>query len=121
MESLISPKNSLYNSIKQDEIRTKIIGRISKFENLPSYRNSQELTVLITQMIEHFVKKKYQISKQDLAISIYDSLFQNFTDEEKLKLKESINFIWQNGFIKKVPYYKLFFCSLREFILKKLS
>jgi hypothetical protein len=119
MESLITPKNDLALKIKTDSIRTKIIERVSKFENLQSYRSNQELLVLICNSIEHLVSKGTKISKLDLAISICDNLFLDLTDEEKVKIKDTINFIHQNGFIKKIPYYKLFCITLVEYFKSK--
>jgi hypothetical protein len=119
MENLIVPKNDLALKIKTDSIRTKIIERVSKFENLQSYRNNQELLVLICNSIEHLVSKGTKISKLDLAISICDNLFVNLTEEEKDKIKDTINFIHQNGFIKRIPYYKLFCVSAFEYFKSK--
>ena len=120
MENLIQPKNSLALKIKTDVIKTKIIERISKFENLQSYRGNQELLVLICNSIEHLVSKGTKIDKLDLAISICDNLFQNnLTDEEKENIKSTIQFIHQNGFIRKVSYYKLFCVGLVELFKSK--
>ena len=118
MESLIVPKNDLALKIKIDSIKSKIIERISKFDNLQSYRNNQELIVLICNSIEHLTRG-IKINKLDLAISICDNLFVNLTDEEKVKITETINFIHQNGFIKRIPYYKLFCISAFEYFKSK--
>ena len=119
MESLIVPKNDLALRIKVDTIKTKIIERISKFENLQSYRNNQELIVLLCNSLEHLCPKGEKINKLDLAINICDNLFINLTDDEKQKIKDTINFIHQNGFIKRIPYYKLFCISAFEYFKSK--
>jgi hypothetical protein len=119
MESLITPKNSLYRSIKEDEIRTKIVNRISKFQNLNNYRNSQEMIVLIANSIEHLTKPSYEINKLNLCLSICENLWQNITEEERQKIIDCVNFIHQNGFIKKVSYYKLFCVSAYEIFKSK--
>ena len=119
MENLIVPKNDLALKIKSDSIKTKIVERISKFENLQSYRNSQEVIVLICNSIEHLVSKGTKIDKLDLAIRICNDLFINLTDEEKENIKSIINFIHQNGFIKRVSYYKLFCVGLVELFKSK--
>ena len=119
MENLIQPKNSLALKIKSDSIKTKIVERISKFENLQSYRNSQEIIVLICNSIEHLVSKGTKIDKLDLAIRICNDLFVNLTDEEKESIKSIIEFIHQNGFIKRVSYYKLFCVGIMELFKSK--
>jgi len=118
MENLIVPKNDLALKIKSDSIKTKIVDRVSKFENLQSYRTSQEIIVLICNSIEHLVSKGTKIDKLDLAIRICNDLFVNLTDEEKENIKSTIQFIHQNGFIKRVSYYKLFCVSIREWFFK---
>jgi deoxyadenosine/deoxycytidine kinase len=119
MENLIQPKNSLALKIKTDLIKSKIIERVSKFENLQSYRNNQEMLVLICNSIEHLVSKGTKIDKLDLAISICDNLFQNLTIDEKENIKSTIQFIHQNGFIRRVSYYKLFCVGLVELFKSK--
>lgn len=118
MENLIVPKNDLALKIKSDLIKSKIVERVSKFENLQSYRNSQEIIVLICNSIEHLVPKGTKIDKLNLAIRICNDLFVNLTDEEKENIKSVIEFIHQNGFIKRVSYYKLFCVSIREWFFK---
>jgi hypothetical protein len=119
MESLIVPKNDLALKLKIDSIKSKIVERISKFDNLQSYRNNQEILVLIANSLEHLCPSGKKINKLDLAIDICDSLFQNLTDDEKTKIKDCINFIHQNGFIKRIPYYKLFCVSAFEYFKSK--
>ena len=119
MENLIVPKNDLALKIKSDSIKTKIVERVSKFENLQSYRTSQEIIVLICNSIEHLVSKGTKIDKLDLAIRICNDLFVNLTDEEKENIKSIIEFIHQNGFIKRVSYYKLFCVGIMELFKSK--
>ncbi len=118
METLIVPKNDLHLKIKIDSIKGKIVERISKFENLQSYRTNQEMIVLICNSLEHLCRAE-KIDKLALAISICDNLFQNLSDEEKGKITDTIQFIHQNGFIKRIPYYKLFCISAFEYFRSK--
>ena len=97
------------------------INNQNPFENLQQYKQDIEFLKLVANMIEFQVKKKYDIDKKDLLLKIYDSVFQNFTDDEKENVKKNIEFIYQNKHIKKVSYYKLFVCGLSECLKKKLS
>ena len=114
----IVPKNDLAKSIKISAIKAKIIERISRFDDLQSYRNNQELIVLICNSIEHLCRGE-KIDKLSLAINVCDILFPNLTDEEKDKIKDVINFIHQNGFIRRVSYYKLFCVGIMELFKSK--
>lgn len=117
---IIKPENSLKSSIKFNEIRAIIVERISKFQNLQQYKLDIEFLKLVANMIEFQVKKKYGIEKKDLLLKIYDSAFENLTDDDKQTIEKNIEFIFQNKHIKKVSYYKLFVCGLSEWIKKKL-
>ena len=120
MDSLIQAENSLKTSIKFNEIKNIIVERVSKFENLPQYKLDIEFLKLVANMIEFSVKKKYGINKKELLIKIYDQAFANVSDDDKDNIKKNIEFIFQNGHIKKVSYYKLFVCGLSEWLKKKL-
>jgi hypothetical protein len=65
------------------------------------------------------VSKGTKIDKLDLAIRICNDLFVNLTDEEKENIKSIIEFIHQNGFIKRVSYYKLFCVGIMELFKSK--
>jgi hypothetical protein len=121
MENLIVPKNGLAQDIKFADIKNTIVLRLEKIENLQDYKLNHEFLVLACNLIEHFVKKKFNIDKQSLLISIYDRLFQNLTDDDKAQIKSNLQFIYDNGHIKKVPNYKLFCVSLTEWLKKKVS
>ena len=120
MESLIIPKNDLAQELKTVEIKNAIITRLEKIENLQDYKLNNEFLVLVCNLIEYYVKKKYNIDKSNLLISIYDRIFANLTDEEKSTIRQNIQFIWNNGHIKKIAYYKLMFCGIKEWLKKKV-
>lgn len=121
MENLIiSPKHELGQDIKTAEIKNKICDRLNKIENLQIYKLNSEFLVLACNLIEYYVKKKYNIDKSNLLISIYDTIFANLTDDEKAAVRQNIQFIWNNGHIKKIAYYKLMFCGIKEWLKKKV-
>ena len=117
---LVNPKNDLYQDIKACEIKNKICDRLNKIENLQGYKLNNEFLVLACNLIEYYVKKKYNIDKQNLLITIYDSIFLNLSEEEKATVRTNIQFIFNNEHIKKIPLYKLLCCSFSEFIKKKI-
>lgn len=118
---MIQPQNSLKTSIKFNEIKNIIVERISKFDNLQEYKLDIEFLKLIASMIEFQVKKTYGIDKKDLLLKIYEQSFQNLTDEEKQTIIKNLEFIFENKHIKKLSYWKLFVCGIKEWIKKKLS
>jgi len=120
MEAPVLPKNDLAQEIKTAEIKNKICDRLNKIENLQIYKVNSEFLVLACNLIEYYVKKKYNIDKSNLLISIYDTIFANLTDDEKTTIRQNIQFIWNNGHIKKISVYRLFFTSIKEWVKKKV-
>lgn len=119
--SIVLPKNDLSKDIKLSEIKNKICDRLNSIENLQDYKLNNEFLVLATNLIEFYVKKKYGINKMDLAISIYERIFQEFSEQDKEIVKKNIQFIWNNGHIKKTPYYILFCVGIKEWLKKKFA
>ena len=117
---VVLPKNELYQDIKVAEIKNKICDRLNAIEQLQDYKLNNEFCVLACNLVEYYVKKKYNIDKMNLVLSIYDRIFAFVTDEEKETIKKNIQFIWNNGHIKKIPAYRLLFCGIKEWIKKKV-
>ena len=119
MEAPVLPKNELAQDIKLCEIKNKIVSRLEQIENLQVYRLNNEMLCLCVNLIEFYVKRRYNIDKMNLAINIYDRIFANLTEDEKATIRQNIQFIYNNGHIKKISYYKLMFCGIKEWLKKK--
>jgi hypothetical protein len=120
MEAPVLPKNDLAQDINLAEIKNKMCDRLNKIETLQDYKLNNEFLVLCCNLVEFYVKKKYNIDKMNLVISIYDRIFANLTDDEKTTIRQNIQFIWNNRHIKKIAYYKLMFCGVKEWLKKKV-
>ncbi len=120
MQAPVLAKHDLAQSIKTAEIKNRIVERLEKIEDLQQYKLNNVFLVLTCNLIEYYVKKKYGIDKQELAISIYERIFANITDDDKEAVKKNILFIWNNGHIKKIPVYKLFCVGIVEWLKKKV-
>ena len=106
--------------LKKAEIRNKITQELNKFENILQYKTDNEFIKLIANYIEHYVKKKYNINKLDLFFEIYRNIFHEITDEEKQSITKIIQFIFDNGHIKKIPYKKLILSFIGDWLKKKI-
>lgn len=120
MADLIVPQNSLKRDLKKTEIRDTIISRINKFEDINKYKVDTEFIKLICNLIEYYVKKKYNINKKDLFFEIHSRIFPLVIDEEKVAINKIIEFIFENGHIKKLSYYKLFVSCFSDWVKKKI-
>ena len=117
--TLIPLKSNLLNNFKYIETKNTIIERIQKlYLNDLKFKGDSEMLVLVCNLIEHLISKKDNISKIDLAMDIYRTLFSVSLEEEAV-IKNNINFIHSNKMIKKVSYYKLFKTGIKEYFFKK--
>jgi len=119
---IVGLKNNIKYDFTVNDIKNKIVNRINELGlNNIKYKHDNEFLVLICNLIEFLVKKTDKITKSDLAFSIYCEIFDidKNSEDEKLMLKHNINFIYDNGSIKKISKWKLFKCGLKEFFKKK--
>ena len=112
--------NNILVDYKKQDIKTKIIERINELKlNIPLYKNDNEFLTLVCNLIEFLVKsKKDNINKIEIVLLIYQELF-GLTLEEQELLKNNINIIHLQKKIKKVSYWQLFKCGVKEFFFKK--
>jgi hypothetical protein len=119
---IVGLKNNIKYDFTVNDIKNKIVNRINELGlNNIKYKHDNEFLVLICNLIEFLVQKKDKITKSDLAFSIYCEIFDidKTSEDEKLMLKHNINFIYDNGSIKKINHWKLFKCGLKEIFKKK--
>lgn len=117
--SIIPLKNSLAVDAKRIEVKSKIIERIRTLGlNLEQYRTSNELLLLVLNLIEYLVVKKDKIDKKALAIEIINDIFQ-MNNQEKQAVADNIEFLWVNKAIKKVSMWKLFCAGVKELLFKR--
>jgi hypothetical protein len=116
---IIPLKNNLLKDWKLQEVKNKIIVRLSELHiNDIKYKNDNEFLILICNLIEYLVSKKDNIDKKDLAVDIMTTIF-SLTPEEQNLVKNNIDIIYLKKQITKVSYWKLFKCGLKEYFLKK--
>jgi len=120
MSELIKPRNSLKSDFKKSDIINKILEKIMKFENIQKYKLDSNFCELVCNLIEHFVKKKYNINKKELLIDVYNKIFNNLTEDDKTTIYSMVDYIFNNGLIKKLSYYKLFVSYFSNWIKKKV-
>ena len=77
-----------------------------------------EYLLLVCSLIEFLVSKKDNINKIELLIEIYNQLFV-LTSDEIETIKNNVKFLHENKQIKKVSFFKLFICGLKEIFFKK--
>ena len=115
---VIALKNSILVDVHKTEIKTAIMKRVAELNlDLVKWKINPEFLSLLCNMIEHLVEKKDKINKLDFAIEIVNELLSgSLTSDEIAIIKSTIDFIHQNKNIKKVSFWKLFRCGVREWL-----
>lgn len=117
--AVVSLNHELAYDSKRNAIKAKILERIVELKlNVESYRGNSEFILLITNLAEFLCKKKYKIDKKELVVEILNELF-NLNSVERITVQKNIQFLWNNGSIKKVSAFYLFCCSIKEYFVGK--
>ena len=116
---IIPLKNNILVDWKKQDVKKKIISRINELNiSTYQYKSDHEFLVLICNLVEYLVKKKDNIDKRELVLSVYIELF-GLTPEEQETLKNNVDIIHLQKKIKKVSMWKLFKCGVNEWIFRK--
>lgn len=93
--------------------------------DLDSFKNSDELCEIVTNVVEALLNKKakkYRIDKKSVCFEIYDELFkeQPLTAQEKELLGKRIEFLKDKGLIVGISSLKIVSRHVLEWLLRKL-
>jgi len=117
----IKPQNSLRVDQKKTKIKNAIIEKVKSLglSNLDNLKLDNELLSLIMNFIENSIKKKYKIDKKELLLDIYNELYPNLTQEEKMNLIKNHQFLYENDFLSKIPSSTVVINFLKDLFIKK--
>lgn len=99
---------------------------LSDIPDLKEFKNSDELTEIVTNVVETLMvksAKKYKIDKKSVCFEIFDELFREspLTAEEKNLLGKRIEFLHEKGLIKGVSTLKWITHHAWLFLKKKIT
>lgn len=115
--SIISVTPNLGNEIKIQEIKQKVIERLTELKlNDAKFKNNNDVLLLVCNIVEHCVKQK-KIKKKDLVLDIIQTVYSPNAGE-KLLIENSIEFLHSNKAIKKLSRWYLFCVSAYEYLFK---
>lgn len=112
IKNLIKPRNTLLQRQLYSKIFKEAFTELSSYENYHDLRNDMEFLIVAVNIIELLVDlqkklfKNLKVNKKELVINLFDTLF-TFTEQEKKELGERIEFLFDNGHIKKVSTSRL--------------
>jgi len=115
---LIAVTPNLSLEIKANEIKAKIIKRLDELKLTDQkYKLSQDILLLVANLIEHLVKDK-KINKKQLLLDIFQQVY-NIQANDRSQLEMQLEFLHSNKAIKKLSTFYLFACGAFEYLFKK--
>ena len=120
----VNPQNALYRDAKISKLVKKILDKISDIPNYQDHRNDMELLRMITIMIEHSVnnkKNKVKIDKADIVFQVYNKLFEKITPTEINSIKSNIEYLHNNGHIKKIGFFNVVSGILKDWFKRHIA
>ena len=119
MEHLIPLKNNLAADQKYNDTVSLIVNRIRSLPNFMTYRQDQEVLLLICGLIEHLMAGD-KIDKEAMALDILNQIFA-LTPEEIDLVKKSIKFLLAHKRVKSLSSIYVGAKSLLAYLKKKLA
>lgn len=117
--SLVPVQNQLGVDIKRNEVKRKIIERVTELGlNNIHYKFNQELLLLVCNLAEFLIVKKDKVDKLAIVLDVFDTLF-GISVQDKAIFESNINFLHQSKMIKTVSRWKLFCTGIKELFFKK--
>lgn len=106
--TLIKPKNSLLTKQLYSKAFKALYQELSEFDTKKELLNDMEFLALACNLCEHIVdlQKKHlktlKIDKMKLIVDCFQVIYDTMTEQDVENLKQHIQFVFDNGMIKKV-------------------
>ena len=121
----IMPKNSLAKSSKTHALVDKIIEKLASIPNYIELRNNIEAIKMCCIMIEHAVnnkgkKEKERINKAEILFQVWTRTFNSMTPAELKTLGSHIDYLWENGQIKKKGIWSVIKHTVCDWAIRRI-
>jgi len=119
----IMPKNGLAKDAKINSLVSKIIQKVAEIPNHNEYKNNMELLKMVCVMVEHAINnktEKIKIDKKDIVFQVWTRLFNALQPKELVDLGNNIEYLWQNGQIKKKKLWSVVKHSVSDWFQRKI-
>lgn len=105
LSEFIAPKNSLLKDVKKTNAISYIATEMSKISTDIKYKTDLEYLKIVCRYVENLIFKKDGVLKLDIVVGVFIKLF-SITAAEVIILKNQIEFLLNNGRIKKIKVLK---------------
>mgnify|MGYP003651813731 CR=1 FL=1 len=103
--NLLKPKHSLKKSQLSNDLLVVLRQKVAEYPVSYQLKSCQEFILFCCKLIENLVQKKDKIDKKELLKDVFKQLF-NLQPPELLVLDATIEFLWSNSLICKIPLSK---------------
>ena len=102
---LLQPKHSLKKLQLANDLLVVLKTKVAEYPATHQLKSCQEFILFCCKLIENLVQKKDKIDKKELVKDVFKQLF-NLQPPELLVLDATVEFLWSNGLICKIPLSK---------------
>jgi len=103
--NLLQPKHSLKKSQLANDLLVVLRQKVAEYPATHQLKSCQEFILFCCKLIENLVLKKDKIDKKQLVLDVFKQLF-NLQPPELVLLDATVEFLWSNGLICKIPLSK---------------
>lgn len=114
-------KNNLEKHFVFNNTVASLHEKLNTIHDISKLRLDPELTLLVCNLVENTVgdNDKMKLDKKELVVLILAKVFPDMTDAEKESVKTQIQFLFNNGKIKKVKTSKKVWYYFKEWIKRR--
>jgi len=114
-------KNNLEKHFVFNNTVASLHEKLNTIHDISKLRLDPELTLLVCNLVENTVgdNDKMKLDKKELVVLILAKVFTDITDAEKESVKTQIEFLFNNGKIKKVKTSKKVWYYFKEWIKRR--
>ena len=102
---LLKPKHSLKKAQLANDLIIVLRAKILEYPASHQLKGCSEFILFCCRLIENLVLKKDKIDKKQLILDVFKQLF-NLQPPELLVLDATVEFLWSNSLICKIPLSK---------------
>jgi hypothetical protein len=114
-------KNNLEKHFVFNNTVASLHEKLNTIHDISKLRLDPELTLLVCNLVENTVgdNDKMKLDKKELVVLILAKVFTDITDAEKESIKTQIEFLFNNGKIKKVKTSKKVWYYFKEWVKRR--
>lgn len=106
----ITPKSTILVECKSANAVKILVQHLSSVPNFDKHRNNLEFVLLTCKLIENLgIKKTDKVSKKEVFIQVFTSLYGTISDEDMEIIQKQIDFLLSKKLVRFIPIRKKVF------------